>query len=83
MKGLQTMNYTQMTTETILANLNALVDEWRDQFDNPPEASPVSFSITDSGRLFKIRFLIIVCIPIPESSRSSPANTQKRICWMT
>lgn len=45
------MLYTKMTNQEILANINGLVDEWRNQFDNPPEESPVTFTVTDCGLL--------------------------------
>ena len=45
------MLYQKVTNEVIINHLDALVQEWKGQFDNPPEESPVNFTISDSGML--------------------------------
>ena len=39
------------TNEEILAQVNALVQEWLGQFENPPTEPPVTFTLTDSRML--------------------------------
>ena len=45
------MAYKTMTNEEILMSIHELIDDWRKQFDNPPETSPVTFTVTNSGLL--------------------------------
>lgn len=45
------MIYTKLSREAIIVEANGVVEEWRNQFENPPAEPPVSFTINDADML--------------------------------
>lgn len=43
--------HSNMTKDKILSQVNALVQEWLGQFENPPEEVPVTFTVTEAHML--------------------------------